>query len=455
MHFLLAYSPSSKGSQRPSPEEVRRLLEGHAQEFTFCHDWISALEFAAIQDFSAIWMDWKLIKDYYPKFHHKLRRLNPHVPLIILTDNCKIDAKICGGNDLLFSATQTKSLWEQLDRLVTHLKSYHDLLSSLPEDTRTHLRPNGFGPFIGNSQSMLEIYGQIAKVASTDFTVSILGESGSGKELMARTIHDLSPRKNHRFVSLNCAAIPENLLESELFGYERGAFTGANQAKPGKFELAHQGTFFMDEVGDMPPILQAKLLRVLEDHRVERLGGTTDKEVDIRVLTATNQNLSGLVRKGIFRPELHYRLNVIPIQLPPLSKRKEDILLLTLHFLKRMIRENPGLVRSVHWELIDEIRNLDLSGNVRELENLLVRMVFRSDGPTLGKSAVLEESGKDDASFSSNGILPLRTLEKMAVERALRQLKGNISQAASRLEISRTALYRKIKKYRLDTEEVP
>ena len=458
MRFLVCYPYHSKKGRRALPERLKQLLMDSARDVTFTHDWVSTLEYSAIEDFSAVWMHWDIVKDYYSKFYHKLSRLNKYVPLIILSDGPRIDAQMCAHNNLLFSVVPMNQPLENIDHLVTRLNSYQKLLSEFPKDIRSYLRPNGFGPFIGNSQRMLKVYRQIAKVAATDFTVSILGESGSGKELMAKTIHELSPRKNHRFVSLNCAAIPENLLESELFGHEKGAFTGANYLKPGKFELAHKGTIFLDEIGDMSPSLQAKLLRVLEDHSVERLGGTTAKVVDIRLLAATNQDLSVLIKEGEFRSDLHYRLNVIPIQLPPLSQRKEDILLLILHFLRKVTRNNHDLVKSIHWELIGEIQNLDLSGNVRELKNLLIQIIFQSNGPVLRKNVLNEVVSpstvkrNNEAQYTAyeNDILPLWTIEKMAIERTLRELKGNKSLTASHLEISRTALYKKIKKYHID-----
>ncbi|MCF6239060.1 MAG: sigma-54 dependent transcriptional regulator, partial [Candidatus Marinimicrobia bacterium] len=313
------------------------------------------------------------------------------------------------------------------------------------------------GDFIGNSEIMLDVYRQLTKVAASDYTVLIQGESGSGKELVAQAIHQLSDRKEQAFVSINCAAIPENLLESELFGYEKGAFTGATQNKAGKFELAHKGTLFLDEIGDMPLALQVKLLRILEDGRIQPLGSVREKKVDIRLVTATHRNLLDQIQQGLFREDLHYRLNVIPLQLPPLRDRTSDLPLLVLHFLEKLLRGEDQTIQRVAWDLFTELRTLDLKGNVRELENLLTRSVFQTDGDLLTREALLSgTSARPSVGHpaiphgAGAAIQPLWQLEKEALQRALELLDGNISQAAVQLQISRTAIYRKIKKYGLD-----
>ena len=320
------------------------------------------------------------------------------------------------------------------------------------------LRPGGFGEFIGNSPIMLDVYRQLTRVASSEYTVLIQGESGSGKELVARTIHQLSDRKEQNFVSINCAAIPENLLESELFGFEKGAFTGATQKKAGKFELAHQGTLFLDEIGDMPLELQVKLLRVLEDGRIQPLGSVQEKEVNFRLVTATHRNLPDQIAQGLFREDLHYRLDVIPLQLPPLRDRTGDLILLVIHFLEKLLRGEDQSIRRIGWDLFDKLQDLPFKGNVRELENLLTRGVFQTDGKLLTADALLttrtsslvgDRSLKSSAGAQKN-IQPLWQLEKDALQHALETLDGNISQAAAQLQISRTAIYRKIKKYGLD-----
>ena len=472
MKFIVGINPSSQDNKKLLINElkigIKDVSPEDRSEILVVHDWISALSYVAVDSYSAIWMDWSLLKNNYFDFHNKLYKLTKQIPLIIFTSNSKIDCKISMSMELLFSIVWHKEIPDKVGNILKQLKIFEYLMSSISEKSKHHLRPNGLGPFIGNSIDMLELYKQIIKVAQTDFTVLIFGESGSGKELVARTIHELSYRKNHRFISLNCAAIPENLLESELFGFEKGAFTGADKPKPGKFELADKGNLFLDEIGDMPVSLQAKLLRVLEDHTIERLGSTTSKKIDVRLISATNQNLQKLIYEKKFRSDLHYRLNVIPINLSPLRNRNEDMLLLTLHVIGKLTAKDRKSSRFIDWTLIEELKQLELSGNVRELENLLIRMLFNSDASVLNKEilrSVLqstdiipqkkESSGffprgsSDEDSFREDGIAPLWYAEKMAIQDALKIVEGNISKAANSLEISRTALYRKIKKYEI------
>ncbi|MCH8069510.1 MAG: sigma-54-dependent Fis family transcriptional regulator [Candidatus Marinimicrobia bacterium] len=471
MKFLIGVDSSNKEGKKLLLNELQAGVNDTSEDILVVHDWISTLSYVAIENYSAIWMDWSLLKRNYFNFHRKLYKLRKQIPLIIFTSDSKIDCKISISMELLFSIVWHKEIPKKVGNLLKQLQLFENLMASMPKKTKHHLRPNGLGPFIGNSIDMLEIYKQIIKVAQTDFTVLIFGESGSGKELVARTIHELSSRKDHRFISLNCAAIPENLLESELFGFEKGAFTGADKSKPGKFELADKGSLFLDEIGDMPVTIQAKLLRVLEDHTIERLGSTTSKKIDVRLISATNQNLQELISERKFRSDLHYRLNVIPINLSPLRNKSEDILLLTLHVLGKLTGKDRKSARFIDWTLIEELKQLELFGNVRELENLLTRILFNSDASVLNKKmlrGVIQSSDvihkkKGSSGFSSqgpsdegplreDGIAPLWYTEKMAIRNALKIVEGNISKAANSLEISRTALYRKIKKYELDNQ---
>lgn len=472
--FLVGINPSGQDNPDILLNELKIGIENVSPKnrsddsnILIVHDWISALSYAAVDNYSAIWMDWSLLKNNYSDFHKKLHQMKKQIPLIIFTSDSKIDCQICISMELLFSIVWHREIPNKVGNILKRLILFENIKAYMPEKTKHYLRPNGLGPFIGNSIGMLEIYKQIIKVAQTDYTVLIFGESGSGKELVAKTIHDLSFRKDHRFISLNCAAIPENLLESELFGFEKGAFTGADKSKPGKFELADKGNLFLDEIGDMPVSLQAKLLRVLEDHTIERLGSTTSKKIDVRLISASNQNLQELISEKKFRSDLHYRLNVIPINLSPLRNRNDDLLLLTLYVHGKLAENNQNSSRFIDWNLIEELKQLELSGNVRELENLLTRMLFNSNASVLNKKmlrSVIQSSdvihqkkvssgfqdSSDEDSLYKDGIAPLWYAEKMAIQNALKVVGGNISKAANSLEISRTALYRKIKKYELD-----
>src|SRR6202167_3085660 len=230
-----------------------------------------------------------------------------------------------------------------------------------------------FDNIIGRSAAMREIFATIERVAPTRATVLLCGESGVGKDMIARAIHHHSPRDNKPFVKINCTALPENLMESELFGYEKGAFTGANLSKPGRFELADTGTVFMDEIGDVPPGIQVKLLRVLQEREFERLGSNKTQHIDVRVIAATNQDLRRALEQGTFREDLYYRLNVVPMEIPPLRARKEDIPYLSKHFVTKLAPESGTKVTSIIEAAIDKLMQYDWPGNVRELENVIER----------------------------------------------------------------------------------
>ncbi|MCX8114874.1 MAG: sigma 54-interacting transcriptional regulator, partial [Burkholderiaceae bacterium] len=270
-------------------------------------------------------------------------------------------------------------------------------------------------------------------------TVLILGDSGTGKELFARGLHELSPRQGQRFVAINCAAIPETLLESELFGFERGAFTGAVKQTPGKIETAHRGTLFLDEIGDLPIALQAKLLRFLQERSIERLGGREEIAVDVRVVCATHQNLKALIAEGKFREDLFYRLAEIVINVPPLRQRKGDAALLAHAFVQRYAAEHKRGSMKLAPDAIEAIERYDWPGNVRELENVIKRAVIMADGSSI-RAADLDIEVKGEADD-----LNLRTVrddaERGAVLRALARVDGNLSKAAELLGISRPTLY--------------
>jgi formate hydrogenlyase transcriptional activator len=250
----------------------------------------------------------------------------------------------------------------------------------LEEEARTE---HNFGDIIGQSAALREVLKQVEAVAPTDSTVLVLGETGTGKELVARALHELSPRQGRTFVKLNCAAIPTGLLESELFGHEKGAFTGAISQKVGRFELAHQGTLFLDEVGEVPLELQPKLLRVLQEQEFERLGGTKTIRVDVRLVAATNRDLSRMVAEGRFRSDLYYRLNVFPVVLPPLRERREDVPLLVRHFTQRFARRMGRRIETIPAEVMEALVRYPWPGNIREMQNVIERAVILSPGPAL------------------------------------------------------------------------
>jgi two-component system NtrC family response regulator len=293
---------------------------------------------------------------------------------------------------------------------------------------------------ITRDPEMLKILRTVEKVAGTSATVLLLGESGTGKELLARAVHDQSPRRSQRFVAINCAAIPENLLESELFGYEKGAFTGAAKQTLGKIEVAHKGTLFLDEIGDLPAALQAKLLRFLQQRTIERLGGRDEIPVDVRVVCATHQDLKDLIRQGRFREDLYYRLAEIVLEIPPLRTRKGDASLLAHAFVRHFADEHKRGVMTLLPDAIDAIEAHAWPGNVRELENCVKRAVIMADAQTLRAADFNLEPAEQAAE-----IFNLRQVrdeaEKHAVIRVLGRTNGNLSKAAELLGISRPTLY--------------
>jgi len=304
-----------------------------------------------------------------------------------------------------------------------------------------------FEEIVGTSAALKQVLAQAVTVAPTDATALILGETGTGKELIARAIHRLSLRKDRPFITLNCAAIPTGLLESELFGYERGAFTGALGQKIGRFEMAHQGTLFLDEVGDIPLDLQPKLLRALQEKTFERLGGTRTIPIDVRLVAATNRNLTQMMGDKLFRSDLYYRLKVFPITLPPLRDRPEDIPALAEYFMRKYAREMSRQVEMIPSNTMHELVDWSWPGNVRELENFIERSVILSTGSTL--RAPLGELRADDVRTTGT----LEQMEREYIVRVLRETGGVITAAANRLGMPRTtlnAMMRKLGIHRVD-----
>jgi len=331
------------------------------------------------------------------------------------------------------------------------IESLRDKLASekayLEEEVRTEHR---FGDIVGENAALRGILKQVETVAPTDSTVLIRGETGTGKELIARAVHDLSPRKGRTFVKLNCAAIPTGLLESELFGHEKGAFTGAICQRIGRFELADQGTLFLDEVGDIPLELQPKLLRVLQEHEFERLGATKTMRVDVRLVGATHRDLSKMIAEGRFRSDLYYRLNVFPITLPPLRERLDDIPRLVRHFTQHFARRTGRRIEDIPTSVMDKLVRYPWPGNVRELQNVIERAVILTKGATLQVPvADLQAAAPPAAALAATDSLTLTDAEREHILRALRDTNwvlGGPDGAAARLGMKRSTLHWKMKK---------
>ena len=379
------------------------------------------------------------------------------IPVIILTVRTSLQDKIhslnIGADDYLTKPFINEELLAKV-RVMLRIKNLHDELRRERNKnillTQALEKRYSFGNIVGKSRRMQEIYELISDISNTDSTVLIQGESGTGKELIAHAIHFNSHRKNKPFVVANCSAYSQNLLESELFGHEKGAFTGAIRRKIGRFELAHDGTIFLDEIGEISPPTQILLLRVLQDHRFERVGGEETLESDVRVIAATNKNLTEEMKKGTFREDLYYRLNVIPIFVPPLRERNDDIPLLASYFLQKISQEKKKETAGFSPEVMEVFLDHPWPGNVRELENVIEHAVIvAKQDKILPKDLPLPFLQRP---ASGNPLITLKDFERDLILKTLEETNWNKYQTAKRLKINRTSLYGKIRRYGLAKE---
>ncbi len=384
----------------------------------------------------------------------RIRERNRHLPVVIMTAHGTVEKAVdsmrVGSYDFLTKPFES-------ERLKVTVKNALDAsaLENEVQSLRSELQHKyQFANIIGQSGVMQEIFRSVEKVINSNVTVLLQGESGTGKELIARAIHNHSDsRKKAPFVAVNCTALPESLLESELFGHEKGAFTGAANRRVGKFELANGGTVFLDELAEMSPAIQAKLLRVLQEREFERLGGNEMVKVDIRLISATNKNLEDEVRKGNFREDLYYRVSVFPIRLPSLRERKEDIPILAAHFLNRYCERERKKVHGIQSNALKVLMSYHWPGNVRELENAIERAVVITSSEEITLHDIpphIAAIGQEEI-IQPESTLPrwIEQVEEDVMRRTLLECEGNISQAAKRLGIGRATIYRKAKKYNL------
>lgn len=399
-----------------------------------------------------------VISDFYmPEMNglellEQMKNINPDVDVIIMTafatvDNA-VDAMRKGAYDYIVKPFQNDDLLLSIKRVLEKRK-----LSEENKHLRAELsKKYSFHNIIGKSPSMQNIFSTVQKVADSNAAVLLIGESGTGKELVARAIHFSGKRKNKNFVAVNCSALPDTLLESELFGHVKGAFTGATETKQGLFEYADGGTLFLDEIADTSPSVQAKLLRVIEDKKIRKLGDNKEIEVDVRIITATSRNMRKLIDENSFRADLFYRINVFPINIPALRERKEDIPLLTEHFLKDR--------KKLHPDTLDILTGYNWPGNVRELENIIERLVVFANSDTLMPEDLPCEL-KDIICKKIDGNLSYGEAKKRAVEefnqnfiaRALKETGGNVTKAAEKLKLDRANLQRLMRKYGIASSE--
>ena len=381
---------------------------------------------------------------------------HPTVAVIVLTQYGTIDSAVTatrlGAVDYVTKPFRIEELRSRLERVV-HAVELQQENRLLREQLRT--RP-GFGGIIGVSERMQRVYKVIQKVSQHEYPVLILGESGTGKELVARSIHFSGPRRDRPFAPVDCSSLVPTLIESELFGYVKGAFTGALHGKQGLLEAAQGGTLFLDEIGDMPVDLQAKLLRALQEREVKPVGSTERRRIDVRIIAATNRDLDAAIRNGTFRQDLYFRLNVVQIKLPALRERKADIPLLVTAFLDKFSGAH-GASREISAEAMGRLMAYDWPGNVRELENAIERAVALGTGPIVhvGDLPSNLQYSTSERLPEKNEVLPLEELERRAILRTLRETSGDKLAAARLLGIGKTTLYRKLKQYHMEQEERP
>jgi DNA-binding NtrC family response regulator len=395
----------------------------------------------------------------------EFKRMSPDTAVVVLTAFGSLEGAIeaikQGAYDYLAKPFKKEEI-----KLVVHRSLEHCHLVRENARFREELKGKGkdeWSPLVGSSPAMLEVYKLVARVTGSKSTVLLNGASGTGKELIARAIHANGPRRDKAFIPVNCGALPDTLLESEMFGYERGAFTGAVGTKAGLFEAANGGTLFLDEISELGPALQVKLLRVMQDHDVRRVGGTASIKVDVRIIAATNRNLEQYVKEGKFRDDLYYRLNVVRITLPSLAERREDIPMLAHHFLQKASAGSRSVVRGLLPETMALLTQYRWPGNVRELENAIERAVSLSPGPLLTPDDLPEairqgSTGEAAEKVSRDGLLEdayltLEEVEKRHLIRVLKETKGHKVKAAKILGIDRRTLYRMAERLGLDLGE--
>ena len=408
----------------------------------------NALEMLEQEFFDTLFVDMKMPKMSGFELLEIVKKRYPETAVVIITAYGSIDSAVkamkIGASDYLlkpFKPDQLSLVMEKISQQIQLNSEYQYLKGQMDKICR-------FDNIIGESDPMKKIYSLIEEVAKTDAPVIILGETGTGKELIAKAIHVKSNRNNLPFVPLNCGAFPDSLLESELFGYNKGAFTGASHSRKGFFEVASGGTLFLDEIGEISQKMQVDLLRVLQEKKITRLGDTRQIDVDFRLLSATRQNLERKILAGQFRSDFFYRINIISIEIPPLRERKEDIPLLAYHFLEKYSRETAKNVDTLDHKALESLKSHGWPGNVRELENAIERAVVLSKARTLTPRDFVFL--KPDASISSHDkTLSLKDMEKQYIDTILGDNQWNISRSADILGISRATLHRMIKRHNM------
>jgi DNA-binding NtrC family response regulator len=440
---------------------LRKALERNGHSVDEASDGSAAIQKLRNRRYQMVLTDLKMPGASGLDVLRESKQADATIPVILLTAFGSVDEAVSAMKEGAFDFIQKPVDLDHLKLLVDRATRQQELLREnliLREEFASRY---GFPRIVGESAAMLAVSQQLQKVATTEATVLLLGESGTGKELFARAIHHVSNRREQPFVALNCAAIPESLVENELFGHERGAFTGAGNRKVGKIELAQRGTLFLDEIGELPLTSQAKLLRVLEERRFERVGGTQSVEVDVRIVVATNRDLSARIREKLFREDLYFRISAVPLTIPPLRDRGDDIDILADHFLEKFSRELGKPPLSLSADARRRLRDYAWPGNVRELQNALERAVILADGPEIGRELLvckpavvntdsapvnlLPDSFSWEGSFDEVTARAQHHVERVLLENALKESRWNKTRAAERLGITPKTLLSKMR----------
>lgn len=445
-------------AMREMVEDFLRSKNYICESFSLASEAFKNLQNRNLDEVQAIVTDQNMPEMDGVEFVQRMQKLEPDIPVIIMTAYASIDSAIeatrLGAFAYISKPFKLTEFEVSLQKAIS-LRELKKENNSLKQSVKSGWK---FGQIIGKSRVMTEVFHTIEKIAPAQSTVLIKGDSGTGKELVAKAIHDRSPRKDKAFVAINCTAIPDSLLESELFGHVKGSFTGAISDKKGLFEEADGGTLFLDEIGDLDLALQAKLLRALQEKSIKPVGANREKKVDVRVITATHKNLQKAIEENLFREDLYYRLSVLPIQLPPLRQRKEDIPLLANYFLEKYASLNNCKAQSFSAEAMQELMNYPWNGNVRELENVVERLCVMSGAPIIASTGLetnsTSEQHSEDFYLTATQDWPtIEELNRRYIEVVLDKTGGRKEKAAQILGINRRTLYRREKEGQPNSEQ--
>jgi DNA-binding NtrC family response regulator len=437
-----------------SRESLSRLLKSAGYTVKGAASGEMAMQLLALEKFDIVVTDLFLPDANGIDILKKVKGNSPQTEVILITGHASAETAVKAMKEGAYDYITKPLNFEELQIILTKAMEKRQLLNENVYLRKQLREKYVFANIVGNSPAMQKVFSRISRVTNTESTVLVLGESGTGKELVAKAIHFNGPRKDKPFIAVNCAAIPETLLESELYGHLKGSFTGAIRDKIGKFEAANCGTIFLDEIGTMPMHLQTKLLRVLQEQEVEKIGSTRPVKLDVRVISATNINLEEEVKKGNFREDLFYRLNVIPIVIPPLRERVEDILALSKYFIEKYCAEMKRPVMTISKEALETLELYHWPGNVRELENMVERIVALTDGDSITLQDIPANIREQVMTkVTERGVdltRAINEIERQMITEALALSKGVKAQAAAMLKLNRTTLVEKMRRLGID-----